>query len=1083
MSEARENSWDRRCLDCGALLPALQPGSICVPCLWGGEMDSQHSAEAGDPASALKGVAALRVPGHDVLEEIARGGMGIVYRAWERGPGREVALKMLRPQLGDDTQMRARFRQEARALAALNHRAILPVFRVDENEDLPFFTMQLAAGGTLAARRSEYAGQWQKTGELLVLLASAVQFAHSHGVLHRDIKPANILFDETGLPYLSDFGLVKILDDSAAEVESLTVSAHFLGTPHYSAPEVAAANAAHATVASDVWSLGAVLYELLAGRPPFQAEGLPALLRRIVEDPLPALPADVPRDLAIICRKCLTKEPEGRYASAAAFAEDITRWLENRPILARPVGSLERAVRWARRNPAPALLGTALLASLTLTAGAMWREARTSRHLLEESQASEKAAREAAEASRKAEGRALESEIRARISNGPWHERDRLIATVRDSEDLRHTPADCDLLLSLSAMPSLEPQKSIPYDRGGWEPMMDAKMLRYVTLENDGCAVRDTASGKVIHHVKSKPVGNYPPGPLSADGRLLLITGPARGEVWNAETGKLLTILPPLNVWNYFSDDGRWLVCQCLQNKRRRLIVLDLRATELEPRDITEIPDNWTPRAFSRDGSRFLAANNSAAFGLKLVETATGKVLRDFELSRPAYTHSAAFSPDGTMVYAAMIDGRLAAWPAGDSRTLWATTAHSGACDRVGVFDGGRSLITQGRDGMARIWESATGRQRSMLPWAGHHVLVSDDGNLVRVARDDLRRADILRLVPSALVSSALIPSGAAMNTYLRGGPQIAVWPETRSFAVTTGHDISTYRLDGSGPVVTLPCGRVADLTLGFAGTGLIRSVAGRVYRVPLINPGGNWAADGLRIGKRFGPDSFAPLLASAPDGRSLFVGGSNATVLLEPPPGWIGEWRQSPVPHLPGNSAAETCVLSPGGELLCWSGKSHARDQNDHDLMVIPLKADAAKPFPEWLRMKTPRRIDSAAFSAGGESLVIASSGQIICLQSAGGKVLWKHPIKDSGALPRAAVSCTGMVAATALGRGVTLLDVRSGARLCELLHPDGGTLRAVAFSADGRRLGVIAGQRFQVWRLDSPDLRTIVPAAAVLE
>jgi hypothetical protein len=282
----------------------------------------------------------------------------------------------------------------------------------------------------------------------------------------------------------------------------------------------------------------------LAGRPPFQAEGLPALLRRIVEDPLPALPADVPRDLAIICRKCLTKEPEGRYASAAAFAEDITRWLENRPILARPVGSLERAVRWARRNPAPALLGTALLASLTLTAGAMWREARTSRHLLEESQASEKAAREAAEASRKAEGRALESEIRARISNGPWHERDRLIATVRDSEDLRHTPADCDLLLSLSAMPSLEPQKSIPYDRGGWEPMMDAKMLRYVTLENDGCAVRDTASGKVIHHVKSKPVGNYPPGPLSADGRLLLITGFLGGlTTFSSFSGESLSFL------------------------------------------------------------------------------------------------------------------------------------------------------------------------------------------------------------------------------------------------------------------------------------------------------------------------------------------------------------------------------------------------------------------------------------------------------------------------------------------------------------------------------------------------------------
>jgi eukaryotic-like serine/threonine-protein kinase len=209
------------CMDCGAVLPPAYPSRLCARCLWAGE------AAAESPAPQSSGVSAMRVPGHEVLAEIARGGMGVVYRARERESQRTVALKMLRPRLADEQGMRERFRQEARAVAALEHPGILPVYRVDETDDLPFFTMKLAAGGTLAERRAEYAGQWRDIAALMVSLCDAVQYAHQHGVLHRDLKPLNVLFDDAGRAYLTDFGLAKLVDS----VSELTGSLTYLGTP------------------------------------------------------------------------------------------------------------------------------------------------------------------------------------------------------------------------------------------------------------------------------------------------------------------------------------------------------------------------------------------------------------------------------------------------------------------------------------------------------------------------------------------------------------------------------------------------------------------------------------------------------------------------------------------------------------------------------------------------------------------------------------------------------------------------------------------------------------------------------------
>jgi serine/threonine protein kinase len=361
----------------------------------------------------------MRVPGYELNSEIARGGMGIVYRAQQLEPPRTVALKMLLPHQLGVAGMAERFRLEVRTLTELEHPAILPVYQAGEYEELPFFTMKLATGGTLAQRRKQLAGEWRGIAELMARLADAVQFAHEHGVLHRDLKPGNILFDDQDRAYVSDFGLAKLLSGDS----DLTPSANFLGTPHYVAPEVATRNARQATIASDVYSLGAILYELLAGRPPFEAEGVPALLRKIVEEepvtpstarlnkaspndnsempgigespsPLSVASSDapVPRDLEVICLKCLAKEPARRYASARELSEDLRRWLDGQPILARPVSTGERLWRAAMRNPTLAAVSVLLILTLIVGGALLWRANLRLSQALKKSAAAEAAA-------------------------------------------------------------------------------------------------------------------------------------------------------------------------------------------------------------------------------------------------------------------------------------------------------------------------------------------------------------------------------------------------------------------------------------------------------------------------------------------------------------------------------------------------------------------------------------------------------------------------------------------------------------------------------------------------------------------
>jgi tetratricopeptide (TPR) repeat protein len=318
------------------------------------------------------------VPGYEVLAELGRGGMGVVYQAWQTGLGRVVALKMILAGGGPEGKELGRFRTEAEAAARLQHPNIVQVHAVGDHDGRPYLALEYVDGGSLAQKLNRTPQPAREAAALLETLARAVHHAHQKGVVHRDLKPANVLLTADGTPKVADFGLAKVLVGARAEH---TRSGSILGTPSYMAPEQAEGKVAQVGPAADVYALGAILYECLTGRPPFKAAEVLETLRQVVQDdPVPPrrLQPGVPRDLETVCLKCLQKEPRKRYASALDLADDLRRFLDGRPIQARPVPAWERAAKWARRRPAAAALlaVSAAAAAGLLTLAAYWNEAR-----------------------------------------------------------------------------------------------------------------------------------------------------------------------------------------------------------------------------------------------------------------------------------------------------------------------------------------------------------------------------------------------------------------------------------------------------------------------------------------------------------------------------------------------------------------------------------------------------------------------------------------------------------------------------------------------------------------------------------
>ena len=359
------------CERCGS--PARVGHGYCLNCILheGLECDGEsagHWDEVLDEVNVR--VSEWRIGNYQILQEIGRGGMGVIYRARQRNSQRIVALKRILTVHSDSRETLARFRHEAVTVARLRHPNILPIYELSETEDgLPFFTMKHARGGTLLEAARSLRHDPRRTVRLVSKVSRAMQYAHSKGVLHRDLKPGNILLDKHGEPLVSDFGLAKSLEPRTDLTRTLTS----FGTPGFIAPEQAHGPAKDLSPAADIYSIGAVLFYLLAGRPPFIGENALAVIKEAADKPAPKLRTIAPeldRDLEIICAKCLEREPEARYSSAADLAEDLERWLNGRAIVARRLATPVRIWRWSKRDPkfAGALAASIVLAMLNLVA-------------------------------------------------------------------------------------------------------------------------------------------------------------------------------------------------------------------------------------------------------------------------------------------------------------------------------------------------------------------------------------------------------------------------------------------------------------------------------------------------------------------------------------------------------------------------------------------------------------------------------------------------------------------------------------------------------------------------------------------
>src|SRR5436309_4360238 len=383
------SSVPRVCRKCRAEIFADAPEGLCTACLFETGLDLFADASVApqkrdDPGredcvvapdrkrSARRAKIFADFGDYELLEVIGRGGQGVVYRARQKSLNRTVALKVIGLGHWATEAHLKRFRREAEAAARLDHPCIVPIHEVGEREGSCYFSMNLVEGSQLDDVAKREPMPLRRAAELIVKLARAVHYAHEHGILHRDIKPGNVLLDRNGEPHLTDFGLARLVESESTVTRTLEV----LGTPSYMAPEQAQGDNAAVSNATDVYGLGAVLYQLLTGHPPF-AGGTTYETIKLLLDTEPRLPRvlnpKIDRDLSTICLKCLEKDPKRRYSSALALAEDLERWLKHEPILARHTGIITRGKKWVRRNPTSALLAASLVALAAAAGWIVWK--------------------------------------------------------------------------------------------------------------------------------------------------------------------------------------------------------------------------------------------------------------------------------------------------------------------------------------------------------------------------------------------------------------------------------------------------------------------------------------------------------------------------------------------------------------------------------------------------------------------------------------------------------------------------------------------------------------------------------------
>jgi WD40 repeat protein len=955
---------------------------------------------------------------YELLEELGRGGMGVVCKARQRGLNRLVALKMiLSGQFASAAELQ-RFGAEAEAAAGLDHPHIVPIHHIGEHDGRPFFSMKFVEGGSLAARIPDLMKEPRAAARLLAKVARAVHHAHQRGILHRDLKPANVLLDGDGQPLVADFGLAKRVDAGPG----LTQPDAVVGTPSYMAPEQAAARKT-LTTAADVYGLGAILYECLTGRPPFQGDSRLDTLLQVMER-APQAPRSlnprIDRDLEVVCLKCLEKEPERRYPSAEELAVDLDRWLAGQTIKARPGSTWNRAVRWARRRPAMAALLTAVIA-VTLVAGTLvtWM---------------------------------------GFVAAAAHRDRERLL--VRLSLDRGQSLCEQGEvgpgMLWLAHTLTLAPPEDADLQR--------VLRLNLAIWRGQLRALR----GMLPHTDRVESVAFDPKGRL-----VLTVCADNAVHLWNAKTGEPCG--QPLKhakkvLAAAFSPDGTLVLTGSADGTRLWSIA-------------GGPPKHWRQSgpvraaAFRPDGGTAVTGGDDKV--LRLWDVTVGNMVA--KADHLGAIQAVEFSPDGNTVAVACADGNAYLWEAANLRPAEPAIRKHGMPLWAVRFGPEGTLLTAGDDPGAnqtnflRLW-AKEGKLLAALDhrWGVRAVAFSPDRKIAATGGDDYT-AQLWDVKPELARRGAPLQHEDSVRV-------VAFSPDGRT--LLTGGDDRTARLWDAGTGTPIGHaiehrGKVGSAAFSPDGLTLLTGSEETVARL--------WEARlGSAAITEFPHDEQVFALAVSPDRSTLATGtgdrrvalwdlngGPNAaaTLALQNQPfaalGCSSYFRNGGVPRTVWTAHDDevwTAAFSPDGKILLTGSR---------DRTVKGWDAVTGASLP--LRLDHKHRVRGIAWNSNGRTILTASGDT-----TEGAPRLWTRTGQPLGApfsleattvVWAVAFSPDGHTCAMANEDGVLLRDLNSPGRSSSLEPGDHGRVVVLAFSPDGKTL--LAGGTdgtVRRWRTDIP-------------
>ena len=1009
-----------------------------------GTVDDRRLTGPHTPATEPRAQAAMPtgcdLPGYEILGELGRGGMGVVFKAEQVRLKRPVALKMLKSGDHAGPDDLARFRAEAEAVARLAHPNIVQIYEVGEYRGQPFLALEFVAGGSLSDHLAGKPQAPRPSAEWARELAEAMAAAHAKGIVHRDLKPANVLLsrrasgqlapadEQAGRllydPKITDFGLAKRLDVDQGH----TATGAILGTPMYMAPEQAMSQKAVGPLA-DVYGLGGILYEMLTGRPPFQGASLMETLEQVVgQDPVPVrlLQPKVPRDLETICLKCLSKEPGRRYVSAQALADDLGRFLEGRPVQARRSRPWERAYRWVRRNPVvAAMAGLVVAAFLAGFAGVAWQwqvaragwdRAETSLYFQRVSLA----------------GQALQADNADRA------------AVLLDScpEPLRHWEwhylrRRCTSWTLLEG--HTDQVRGVTYAADG---------RRLASCGNDGTVrLWDAQTGSQVRKLRHE--GWVRAVVFHRDGkRLLSVNDAGLVKFWAVNDGRELRREQfGLVASAAFSPDGRFLATQA-HSKGLSLHNLDDLDTG---RAFTTIQGEMAHKhavAFSFDG-RFVSSNLDSR--LQIWETATGKLVHHLHNTPLPEVYALAFSPDGSRLFASLQENRdsvLRDWDVATGRESPAALGTPLTVQAIAVSADGRLIATGGQEGAVKVRDLTGGKDQrgsrqfgdtiaSLAFGADGQALAVSAGREVWV-RDSGRAKDL------GLTSlKARHPGGATSVAFSPNGVRVASCGEDAQVKVC---DARTGRV-------------VAELT---GPARRYSAVAFSPYGASLLATGHDGAVYTWKVGRQqLGPvfqvqASEAPHAAFSPDGRHVATASKDGRVQV-----WDAATGEQAAGEMRQAASVWGVCFSPDGRRLATAGSDG----------IVRLWAVAGGREEHSLRGHLTH-VQSVAFQPGGRFLASASTDETVRLWDVdSGREVAHSPLKGhTGGVRGLSFSPDGLRLASASDDGtLRLWDVATGQEALSLAAPNNGKARGVAFSPDdGGRLAVATSDG-TVWVWDA--------------